>query len=256
MSQPALPAVGPEDAVWMARARPVEDFLCDAGFSIADSFYFGPANGFSKLEWQELRAPLPPPALPCRVPGLVVTADLLGREDVLAAHYERLIAIAAAHGRTDSLHKPFPYFAVRPRFIGEGCLLARFSWTDDVAETKAVLEALAASKHDSHGIIWDDVDQGWEIRIATAGPVTCFVEWDAEGLPPADAAYAVDAAMLARQAADALDRMETIHAHLVSALGRDYWSYHRAAAPPRTGGIRRITETVLAAIKRRSSRRI
>ena len=223
-----LPTPELEDAAWMTQARPLDAFVCDAVFRFADSFYIGPDNGFTQREWEAARVPLRPPALPCRIPGRLATADLLGREDELITYYERLVAVAEAHGKAASLRNPFPCFSVNPTFISGGEALASFAWTDDVPESTAVLTALAGSANGAAGLIWDDQDQGWAIRIVAGSKTTFFVEWDAEGQPPADAGWAVDASSLACQAAEALTRLKVIHGRLMGALGHDHWSYRRA----------------------------
>jgi hypothetical protein len=234
----------------MGQARPLEVFLCDAAFNVTDSVYVGPVDGLSESDWKEARVALPPTGLACRIPGQVATVDLVGREAELIAHYERVITIAEAHGRMASLREPFPYFAVGPTIIGEDQALADFSWSDDVAETKAVLEALAGASRGGDGILWDDIEQGWQLRMAVQGGSVFFVEWDAEGPPPADAAYTVDAAIMARQATEALERLATMHGRLTAALGRDYWTYCRRPQEPRMGGIRRTAQRLLAAVRR------
>lgn len=212
-----------EDAAWTARARPLDVVLCDAVFRVADDLYVGPEDGFTPREWEEARVALLPPALPCRVPGWVATIDLLDREDELIAYYGRLVAAAGAHGKGASLRTPSPYFVVKPVIIGLGEALASFPWSDGLRDTRPVLGALAASGRAAKGCIWDDVEQSWRIRIVAAGGTTCFVEWDGEGPPPADAGWVVDTATLARQAVEALARLCTTHDRLTRALGRNHW---------------------------------
>jgi hypothetical protein len=254
VSRPTSSFPGMADAPWMAVARRLDAFQCDAAFQIAETFYVGAENGFTPREWEEARIPLPPPALPCRIPGLVTTDDLLDREDELIAYYQRLIAVAEAHGKANVLGKPFPYFSVGPRLIGGGEVLAGFLWTDDVPDTRSVLEALAGLEPGATGLVWDDQDQGWRILIAAAGDAAYFVEWNAEGAPPVDGGWVLDAATLARPASEALARLETIHGRLAAALGRDFWIYRRAPPAPPIGRVRRAVARILGIASRARAR--
>ncbi len=233
----------------MARARPLDAFLCDAVFRIADSFRVGPENDATPSQRAGSRVALRPPGLSCRAPGRVATVDLIGREDELIACYERLVAAARAHGEAASLRNPFPHFSVGPAIIGGGEVLAAFPWSDDLGDTVPVLEALAGSGHVATGRVWEDQDQGWHVRIVAADGASCFVEWDGEGPPPTDAGWKVDAAALARQAADALARLDTIHGRLVRALGRDHWLRPRAPREPAASRVRSAVARLLGSAR-------
>ncbi|SHK07176.1 hypothetical protein SAMN02745194_04109 [Roseomonas rosea] len=209
----------------MAAARPAARFLCDAFFRIPEDVYVGPDHAITQEDWRGLRVPVPAPNLPLRMPGKVATTDLLGREEGLAEHGARLLEVAGAHGKAASMTRPSPYFTVAPAILGPDGLLATWPWSDTLPEAVLALEALAAADRAAPGtILWDDEDQGWHLRIIGAGASACLVEWDAEGPPPAEDAWRVDAAELAGQAASALERLRTVHARLVKRLGRDLWS--------------------------------
>lgn len=205
----------------MARARPLGPFLIDAAFRIADSLYIGPDDDIGPDDWERLRVPLDPPDLPFRVPRLAAAIDLPGREGVLAAHYERLVVEAQRHGKRAALSHPFPYFSVMPLLLEAGQPVVSFPWTDDVPQTQAVLSDLAGAGAD--GVVWDEIDQGWSMRIAVRDQ-TLFI---AEGDPDegAEIVLSADAAAVADQAATALARLEALHTHLVRTFGRDLWSY-------------------------------
>ncbi len=212
-----------EYEAWIAQARRLATFSCDAVFRIEPSFYIGPDNGMTALEWETANVRLPPLELPRQFADRVTTAELLGHEEALVGHYRRVVEIAAAHGKGPSL-RPFPYFRIQPTIIADGQVLTQFSWTDDLHETRAVLKMLVQAVAGPPRMLHDDQDQGWHILVATTGATTCFIEWDAEGPPPAEGGYAVDAAMVAGQAGAALDRLTMIHGRLVQALGRDHWA--------------------------------
>ena len=212
-----------EDGAWIARARTVSSFLCDAVFGLEPSFFIGPDTGVSSVERDTANVRLPPVGLACRSAGRATTEELLGQENLLVAHYRRIIEIAGEHGKTGSL-RPFPYFRIQPAISVDGRLLTSFSWTDDLHETRTVLDVFVEAAAGPARLVHADQDQGWGLFVVASGVATCLVEWDAEGPPPAEGGLAFDPAELARQASAALARLEIIHARLVRALGRDYWT--------------------------------
>jgi hypothetical protein len=226
---------------WIAQVRPLHVFACEAVFRIEPSFYIGPDNGMTPLEWETANIRLPPLDLPRQFADRVTAAELLGREDALIAHYRRIVEVAETHGKTASL-RPFPYFRTEPAIIANDEVLTEFSWNDDVHETQAVLEILAESGGGVPRLLHDDQDQGWHILIAATGATTCFIEWDAEGPPPTVGGYAVDAEALARQAGAALARLQIIHDRLVRAFGQDYWTSRRP--PPPAPPVNRIRSAI------------
>lgn len=212
---------GVPDEAWMAWARPLGPFLCDAAFRIADSLYVGPDHGIGPDDWERLRVPLDPPDLPCRVPPLAATADLPGYEPALIAHYERLVAAAQRHGKPAALAHPFPYFSVTPLLLEADRPVVAFPWTDDVPQTRAILTALAGAGAD--GLVWDEIDQGWFMRVVARDGTLFVAEGDPDEGP--DVVLRVEARAVADQATAALARLRTLHAHLTRAFGRDLWSY-------------------------------
>ena len=209
----------------MARARPLGPFLCDAAFRIADSLYVGPDHDIGPGDWERLRLPLPldPPDLPCRVANLAAVIDLPGREAALVAHYERLIAEARRHDKPAALAHPFPYFSVTPLLMEADQPVVSFPWTDDVPQTSAVLTALAGAGAD--GMVWEDIDQGWFMRIVARDGALFIAEGDPDEGP--DVVLRVEAGAVVDQARAALARLRTLHAYLIRAFRRDLWSYAR-----------------------------
>jgi hypothetical protein len=137
----ALSALTDEESAWIPQAQRLDIFGCDAVFHIAPSFYIGPDNGMTSLEWATTNIQLPPLDLPRQAADEVETAELLEREDELVSHYRRLIAVAETYGKAASLQRPFPYFRTQPAIVGDE-RVTTFSWNDDVHETRAVLAAL------------------------------------------------------------------------------------------------------------------
>jgi hypothetical protein len=201
----------------------------------------------SEAEWESAHVDLPPLDLPRRFNDCVTTAELQGHEDGLIGHYRTLVEIARAHGKASSL-RPFPYFRTQPAIFAGDEMLTAFAWNDDMHETRAVLELLAASGSAPPRLLHDDQDQGWRILIAVTDTSTCFIEWDADGPPPATGGHAVEISELARQAEAALGRLRAVHGRLVQALGRDYWASPARNFPsPKASGLRSTLRRFVAA---------
>jgi hypothetical protein len=222
---PTIPDL--DDRIWLPRAQPISDFICDAGFWVAGRFTNlrePDANGRRECV---VLAEVGPPELPQRLPGYILTADISGQTAELAGYYRRLITAAAEVGLTKELRRTFPHFRVQP-IIAASTELTEFPYYDSVVEATQVLRGIADSPLDipePHEIL-DDLDQGWRGRLAAWRGRIGVIEWDWEEthLPPT-AGFSFDGLELARQAKAALQRLGETHRDLVQALGRDYWSY-------------------------------
>lgn len=227
---------------WIPAATHVRDFSCDAVFLINDGRSIGAGGELSDEEQERLSEPLRELGVPSLVRTHLATRDLLNRETHLARYYEQLIAIAGARGSAQEMQSGgFPYFAVKPTFVSAGQDLTSFLWIDWVAETAEVLTALADFTGTAPREVWDDLDQGWAVRIVSRGPMTYVIEWDWEDDEDVLTGYAFATDELARQAAAALERLSIIHRRLIELLGHDYWTYVPPAAEART----KITPAVI-----------
>lgn len=211
-----------EGRAWIEQAQTITPFVCDAAFSLEPDFYFGPGNDFTRLEWETSRVNLPVVTIPCQFNEYVTTAEAFDQECALIAYYCRIVEIAAAHGKSDSL-KTFPYFRIKPVIIANGQVLTDFSWNDDLHETTTILQHLIDAAHGPARLVHVDEDQQWHIQIATTGASTCLIEWEEGRCPPIGRGYAFNPTEMAGQAVAALERLQTIHRRLVKALGKDYW---------------------------------
>jgi hypothetical protein len=212
------------EAAWMRALQSCDSPVCDVFIRLADSVYVGPQNGMTPAQWRDERIPLPTPALPCRLPGRVATAELLGREAVLATHYAALASILTAHGRAAELSHPFPYFTLQPAVLCGDTVLAGWPWSDSLPEAAATLERLAQAGRAAPGtVLLDEEDQGWRLLIVAGAERLQLVEWDGEGPPPISGGWQVPTLTLAQQAAEALHRLHAVRTGLRRHLGYDPW---------------------------------
>lgn len=170
---------------------------------------------------------VPAPQLPQCLPDVVVAVSVVGHTKKLIAYYRQLIDPAAEVGLDERMQDPFPYFRVKPVIVA-GDEAAAFPWYDTVAETAKLLRALATCPpHAAEPLeIFDDLEQGWQVRLATWRGRVGLVEWNWENTDmPTAAGVSFDAIELANQAAASMQRLDRIHHELTQAFGRDCWNY-------------------------------
>ena len=201
---------------WLPEAIAVDDAVADIGFLIQESFYFGPENGFSPQQWQELREPVYQPSLK-KAGNFVLSADVIGKETELAAHYKDVAAKALAHRRS---LKGSSHFWNRPVVYSPNKFVLSFPWHDKFREGKRLLNSLAS---DATGEMFWDRDQGWALEMHRIGDSLYAQECD----PDEEVIhYTVKFPheSLKEQIKVLLPRIETLIAFLASEVGQDYWS--------------------------------
>ena len=212
----------PDDDEWTARSTRIDDFRCDTVFAVRTAVEFcDEATGHII---QGATVTLPVPGLPLVEPEYATALDLLDRRETLARHYRRVVDAHAARGRLRQLAGGSPQFWLRPAIIARGTVVSSFLWYDTVPEAAALLQALVDAVGAADEEVWDDLDQGWRVRILRRGDLVHLAEWNWEDADEVPSGFAFDAAVLAREAGTALDRLRALHRFLVGELGRDYWS--------------------------------
>ena len=219
---PMMGEVELDDAAWMARAVRVEEFRCDVVFQLSTGIQFCDAATGHIIPGEV--ASLPVPDLPLIGTSGVAALDVIGREQGLVEHYRGVVAAFARHGRAAQLRRGAPYFWLRPAIIANDTVLTECSWYDSVPDAEALLRALAGGLGAPEGELWDDLDQGWQIRVVKGRDLVCVAEWDWEERRRPASGLAFDPVQLSREASAALGRLHAVHRVLVEALGHDWWS--------------------------------
>ncbi len=212
----------PDDRAWTAQAVRVEDFRCDTLFLISTCIPFCDEVTGHVIPGET--ALLPPPDLSVMGVNGVAASSLHGHEQELIRHYQRVVAAFASRGRSGQLRPRSNEFWLKPAVVAGGTVLTDCLWYDTVPDAEALLLALVGAAEAPDGEIWDDLDQGWRIRIVRSGDMTCIAEWNWEDGQARPSGHAFDSLRMARHAAAALARLRELHRHLVEALGRDWWS--------------------------------
>jgi hypothetical protein len=205
---------------WVDRAIPVEAVTVDVGFLVADTFYYGPENGFSREQWQQLRGPLYQPQLE-RYGDYVLSAVLDSSAAELTRYYQNVLQLVTQHRK--QIGQQSSYFWMRPLLFARGVFAITFPWYDTWGEAIPMLGALTTQ---SDGLLFQDMDQGWEFQA--------FAEADRLFLRQSDFdsgeehfVIATGRVSVAEQVPAVRERVGRVLQELTVAIGQDYWSRRR-----------------------------
>jgi hypothetical protein len=202
---------------WVERATPVDPVTLEVGFAISDTFYYGPENDITPEQWQTLREPLYQPRVEIfRHYVLSRALDLSATE--LITYYQDVLRLIARHGK--DLRQKSQYFWMRPLIFADGSFDITLSWHDTWEAATSVLDSLASP---GDGILYDDLDQGWDFK-AYAERDRLFLR---ESDPDSGTEYVVvstNRSAVARQAAVLRERVDRVLKNLTAALGQNFWS--------------------------------
>lgn len=164
------------------------------------------------------------PELP-QVLGHVLTADADDHEAELIRHFARLPPLpnrAWRRGTAEFCSLGVNLLVCLPG--EEPVLVDMFAGSWKTA--RAMLDVLADLQHPA-GVLYDNLDQGWALRILLEQDAVLVLEWDWEAADPRQDARVLRLPRrdLAVQAAAARQRLDHLHGALTAALGHDLWFY-------------------------------
>ncbi len=164
------------------------------------------------------------PDLP-RMCGHVLTADTIGREGELIRHFRQLPRLPEPATRRETAAFCSLNVNVFIGLPGQTPIVAdMFAGSQKAARD---LLGVLADTNGPDGVIYDNLDQGWALRILVEGDAVLVFDWDWEA---ADGWHNARALRLPRdavawQAVAARLRLDHLHTTLLAALGTDLWSY-------------------------------
>ena len=208
-----------DDAAIATLARPCSSFILDAGLAITayiPGCLLPPGTRHSP--------PIDTPALTLHA-GHVLTRDAMGHHAALIDYHRRMLRIAAASGWSGAIG---PYSCVEANLllVPEGehpVLIDMFGGAQ--REAGETLEQLA-DPATPPGVIYDNLDQGWALRILLDETDITTLEWDWDRpLDDQDVrVLRLQRSAVVQQATAAQSRLRQLHATLVRAIGIDLWN--------------------------------
>ncbi|MGI4808972.1 MAG: hypothetical protein ACRYF2_12805 [Janthinobacterium lividum] len=206
----------PDDGAWVASARLSPGTQIDAGFAVTSHV----PSWMLAIDAPD-DASVVLPDLP-QVLGHVLTADAMGHAAELIARLPPL-PDRARRRETAAFCSLGVNLLLRPP-EQEPVLVEMFAGSWKAAG--ALLDALADVQTPA-GKLYDNLDQGWALRILVEREAVLVLKWNWEAADPRQEARALRLPRrdLAVQAAAARRQLDHLHAALAAALGRDLWFY-------------------------------
>jgi hypothetical protein len=200
---------------WFADAKPITALEPEIAFVLSEALQ---AVAFQRPE------PLVLPSFPRAERLQVRSAELPGHEAELAVYYGQIVDLARRHGlKLDQVRQ---YFWLDLRFDNEAAgVRLSFPWYDTFAAMDHVLQALAGT---DEGLIYTDMDQGWEFDVWARNDTLYIREGDPDSDDPAIAITLPRAGLRDRIVA-LRARTQTLIEALAKELGADVWTTGEAA---------------------------
>lgn len=202
----------------MAAARPCGEFRLDAGYAVTSY-----VPGWLLPPGAPDDPPIALPDLPL-TSGHVLTEDAVGHEPELVRHFAQLPPLPGPARRRETAK----WCSLEVNLVlcvpGEHPIVAD-TFGPSRVEADHLLGALADADAPP-SVAYDNLDQGWALRLVVEAEEVFVLDWDWDAPDPQRGANALrlPRGKLAGQAAAARARLRHLHGKLVAALGRDLWT--------------------------------
>jgi hypothetical protein len=200
---------------WKQSAILQTNVKVDIGFMANEKFYFGPENGFTPEQYEEMQVPLYQPNLN-RSGSFILFSDIVGNEEELIKHYLDVSKKYMIYKKDISKST---HFWNRPVIFNSEFVIS-FSWHDRFREGKNVLDNLTATED---GEVYWDADQGWELEIAAKDNLMYARERDPDS-EEIHCQVKFDRTEIRKQAIQLMPSVSALIEKLAGAIGHDYWT--------------------------------
>lgn len=206
---------------WIKDCEDLDFINVDVHFCINEDFYYGPSDVISIAERKQTTP------LPSVTNKAAETFDLRSQKaekfpDKLLEYYEEVLRLAKNYGK-----KPLEisqYFWLKLSFWRPDLgIYMNFPWYDSLDEITPLLEKIASVED---GVLWHDVDQGWEVEIIAADGFIYCREGDPEE-NEYNILHKIPRRPLALECEEVLDRSRALVNWLADSVGEDYWTKTR-----------------------------
>ena len=200
---------------WKKFATLQSNVKVDIGFMANEKFYFGPDNGFTPEEYEQMQVPLYQPKLR-RTGRLILFSDIVGNEEELIKHY---VDVSKKYLEYKKDISKSTYFWNRPVIFNSEFIIS-FAWHDRFSEGKNVLDNLTSTED---GEVYWDVDQGWELEIEAKENLIYARERD----PDCEEVYCqvkFERSDIRKQASALIPNVSELIEKLAGSFGHDYWT--------------------------------
>ena len=202
----------------MGSARPCHEFQLDAGYAVTAHVpgWLLPVDASDD-------PPIALPDLP-RIAGHVLTADAVGHEAELVRHFAQLPPLPRPMRRRETAAFCCLEVNLLLCLPGEHPVVV-----DTFGPSRAEADRLLAELADtgaSPAVLYDNLDQGWALRVVVEPEAVFVLDWAWDAPDPRRGARSLrlPRTVLAGQAAAARGRLQHLHGLLLDALGRDLWA--------------------------------
>lgn len=202
---------------YIAQTEYVPDLKVDMGYIISNDFYYGPENGWSEDDWKNKREVLEKPSI-ALYGQYALSEDFWGNEDQLLSYYRSVLIAAKKHNKERKAGDNC--YWLRPIVYKKGLNSISFPWYDTFVEGLPFLEALATNRQ---GLIFDDLDQGWQVAVFSEKDKFHFIERDWEE-DKAHWLVSCNREIVSDMARQAIERTKKQIEFLTSNIGTDLWT--------------------------------
>lgn len=206
---------------YISQTEYVPDLKVDVGYWISDSFYYGSDRSVSQDDWNNYwknkQEALEKPSLEL-YEQYALSEDVEGHEDQLVTYYRSVLK--ASKKRYKSTKAGDVYYWLRPIVYKKGVNSINFPWYDTLEEARRFLETLTS---DAQGLIYDDLDEGWQVAVYAENDKFHFIERDWEEDKPCWLVSG-NRERISRMAEQTMERARKQVEFFIVSIGTDFWT--------------------------------
>lgn len=209
---------------WIKDCELLDFINVDICFCINEDFYYGP-HDVESIAARAQTTPLPSVTNKAAATFNYRSLKAQDNSEKLLAYYREVLRLANNYGRKKA--EIGHYFWLKLYFWRpEKEVTMNFPWYDTLEDMAPVLEKIAS---DEEGLLFHDVDEGWEIEIVARDGFIYAREGDFEN-GEYSILHKIPRERLAIDCHEALVRARALIEWLSDCVGEDYWTHAKYPA--------------------------